>query len=367
MPGLGPPNFFEKQRANRRRSALLLGLFLVAFFLWHWSLHSGFDFCLRLMVSPRDSSALWLYYSSSASVKSAIIPTLTVAIFSLTASRQALLALRNNGGSYVATALGGIPLGKTESVLGTPAGAAKEKILRHVVSEMSLAAGPPEPDIYISPYDDSVNALTSGFDQDDAAIVLTKGALRRLSRDELAGLIGHELSHILNGDTRLNSLLAGGLKRLFYLTEMGFTLSIRLGRLASLIPLGLIMMVVGAGGFVSRRLLQAAFNRQGELMADATATQFTRDPHCLARALIKIGGLGETRGPRSRKKLALEYQRLFLVKPNLGLWSRLFKTHPPLAERIWDLWPEWDGHWPDLTQESVDYLRECPAQETDDA
>ncbi|MDR2142552.1 MAG: M48 family metalloprotease [Deltaproteobacteria bacterium] len=347
-----PTAFFQRQEENRRRSWVLFVLFGLIFGLWHWSLYYGFDYCLRLFNRTQNPSANNIYFTNSLALKTSILPTLAVAISSLTASLQALLALGRGGGSYVATALGGIPLGETESVLGTPAGVAQEKILRHVVSEMSLAAGLTPPDIYILPQARAINALTSGLGQDDAALVLTRGALTRLSRDELAGLVAHELSHLQNGDTRLNSLMAGGLKGFFILTKIGLALP----------PVSLIFLVVGAVGYLSGRLLQAAFSRRREFLADAGATQFTRAPQSLARVLIKVGALGEKGLSRvNRGGVALEYQHLCLVEPGLGLWPGLFKAHPPLTERIWALWPQWDGTWPDLAANPTDNLQESLA------
>jgi Zn-dependent protease with chaperone function len=326
----------------------LLGLFAGVFILWFWSIYYGLELIFRLFAKSGAPSLIHITKTLTipSSVLSASLATVVVASCSLTASIKAFLATRESGGSYVATALGGIPLGETESVLATPAGRAREKILRDVVSEMSLAASLPEPDIYLLPQEVSVNALTAGFGQDDAALILTKGALKYLDRAELSGLVGHELSHILNGDTRLNSLLAGGLKGFFFLLQIGLALP----------PFLPLVLAFGGIGYLSGQFLMKALNRRREYLADAYATQFTRDPRALARALIKIGGLGERRLTRARQRVALEYQHLFMVEPNQG-WLRLFKTHPPLAERIWALWPEWDGHWADFEKNPIDYLQ----------
>src|SRR5262249_21134037 len=161
-----------------------------------------------------------------------------------------------------------------------------------------------------------------------------------LNREQLQGVIGHEFSHILNGDMRLNVQLMGWLFGLFVIALVGrlvLNLSPRDRRGNSgWIALGFAIMVLGYVGLFLGRLLQAAVSRQRERLADASGVQFTRNPQGLKEALVKIAALPD--GSALRTPHADQAAHMLFAE---GL-TRLFATHPPILERIRELDPQFD-------------------------
>src|SRR5205085_12313428 len=97
-----------------------------------------------------------------------------------------------------------------------------ERQLRNVIDEMSIASGVPVPGVYVLDHEAGINAFAAGFSPNDAIITVTRGTLETLTRDELQGVIGHEFSHLLNGDTRLNIRLIGVLHGILVLGLIGY-------------------------------------------------------------------------------------------------------------------------------------------------
>ncbi|MDT8320444.1 MAG: M48 family metallopeptidase [Xanthomonadales bacterium] len=238
------------------------------------------------------------------------------------------------GGSAVAESLGG-------RIVNPNTTHPDERKLRNVIEEMAIAAGVPVPKIYVLDDEKGINAFAAGHKPGDAAIAVTRGCMTLLSRDELQGVIGHEFSHILNGDMRLNLRLMGVIFGILCLAVIGRVLIFsRGGRNRNpLMFLGLALIVIGAIGVFFGRLIQAALSRQREFLADASAVQFTRNPAGLTSALQKIGGAGS----KVESAHAGEASHMFfgngLGKPFLGALA----THPPLEMRIRAIDPGWDG------------------------
>src|SRR5690606_15342197 len=162
---------------------------------------------------------------------------------------------------------------------------------------------------------------------------------------ELQGVIGHEISHIANGDIRLNQRLIGFSYGILALSQIGRLLmrTARTGRgrrsdgVPAVIALGAAIFVIGSIGLVLSRLIKAAVSRERERLADASAVQFTRDPSGLASALKKIAGFGARLTAAGSEEVA---HMLFEHRTRgLGGW---FATHPPLVERIRALEPGFD-------------------------
>ncbi|MDP2398804.1 MAG: M48 family metallopeptidase [Burkholderiales bacterium] len=244
----------------------------------------------------------------------------------------------SRGGSAVAEELGG------RLLVDDPTDA-DERRLRNVVEEMALAAGVPVPKVYVLDSDSGINAFAAGHNAGDAAIGITRGGMTLLTRDELQGVIGHEFSHLLNGDMRMNIRIMGVLFGIVCLTVIGRVLMHSRGGgnrgRAPMLLLGVALLIIGAVGVLFGRLIQAALSRQREMLADASAVQFTRNPAGLAGALRKIGSVGA----RIDSPHAGEASHMFfengLGKPVFG-W---LATHPPLAERIRAIDPSWDGRF----------------------
>ena len=283
-----------------------------------------------------------------------------ITVFILGFSYYKTWKIKEGGGAYIAEALGGKLVEKPI----TPA----EKQLVNVIEEMAVAAGLPRPSIYILTQERSINAITAGLDHGDAIIAVTQGTLNHLTRDELQGVVAHEFAHILNGDYALNMKMAGWLFGLLFFSVQGrdmLSLAGEMmettdssGRTSGLIymglpflGMGLILLVGGWLGKLAAELVQAAFSRQREHLADAFAVQFTRNPAGLAGALKKIAALPKRGALRSGQ--ALMMRSFFIVSPAQA--HDLWRSHPPLEDRILTLEPSWDGTVPE-----VDYAKYEP-------
>lgn len=264
------------------------------------------------------------------------------------------LALRA-GGPAVAEAVGARPVATGTTDL-------RERTLLNVVEEMALASGVPAPAVYVLPDEPGINAFAAGYSPADAAVAVSAGALARLSRDELQGVIAHEFSHILNGDMRLNTRLSALIHGLLALSMLGrgalraatrvrWSGGSRRGKDAAgglalvvlVLAAGLTLLVVGFCGHLFGKIIQAAVSRQREFLADASAVQFTRNPAGLLGALKKIGGAPHG-GELDDARASEISHHCFVQNFRSGL-AGLFATHPPLEQRIRALEPGWDGRF----------------------
>jgi Zn-dependent protease with chaperone function len=235
-----------------------------------------------------------------------------------------------------------------------------ERRLRNVVEEMAIASGLPVPEIYVLDRERGINAFAAGHHHDDVAIGVTFGGLKLLSRDELQGVIAHEFSHVLNGDTRLNMKLMGLAHGLFWPTIVGRVL-LR-GTSAApetdesifeeqvdpingpLVPVACIFLMLGSIGAPLVRGIKSLICRERELLADAAAVQFTRNPPGLEGALKKIGGLpkqGRLDSPHAETA-----SHLYFANSSPDPWFGFQATHPLLAKRVRVLDPAFDGKFP---------------------
>jgi Zn-dependent protease with chaperone function len=241
----------------------------------------------------------------------------------------------SSGGSAVAEMMNGVQIDPNTT---NP----DERKLVNVVEEMAIASGTPVPGIYILPGDTTINAFAAGHSTSDMVVCVTRGAMTYLRRDELQGVIGHEFSHILNGDMRLNLRLMGIIFGIISLTVIGKMLLYTRGGRNNYLPLiGLALIAVGSIGAFFGNLIKSAVSRQREFLADASSVQFTRNPLGLANALKKVGAGGS----RINEPNAEEASHLFFAN---GLSESVFQwmsTHPPLEERIRELDPAWDGQF----------------------
>ena len=256
------------------------------------------------------------------------------------------------GGSAVATLMGGRLVSQTTTDLN-------ERKLLNVVEEMSIAAGVPMPQVYVLHNEPGINAFAAGHTTGDAAIGVTRGCIEMLSRDELQGVIGHEFSHILNGDMKLNLRLIGIIFGLLCIATIGrILLYARSSNSRDKNPLpllGLALIALGAIGVFFGRLIQAAVSRQREFLADASSVQFTRNPGGLSGALQKIGRYGF--GSKLESEHAPDLCHMFFGN---GLGDALFgamATHPPIPDRIHAIDPAWDGTFPPLKEEQIETVK----------
>jgi Zn-dependent protease with chaperone function len=218
-----------------------------------------------------------------------------------------------------------------------------ERRLLNVVEEMALASGIPTPRVYVLERQDTINAFAAGLHPRDAVVTVTHGTLTRLTRDELQGVIGHEFSHILNGDMTLNIQLIGLLQGLLMLALFGrFLADMDRVRVSSdsrdrgnvLFAVGLAIVAIGYIGVFFGRLIKAGVSRQRESLADASSLQFTRNAEGIGRALRKIGGLGDGAGGQIDHPHAETLSHMFMAPVALNFADGWLATHPPLEERI---------------------------------
>jgi Zn-dependent protease with chaperone function len=233
------------------------------------------------------------------------------------------------GGSVIAQELGG------RLLMGDSIDEA-ERMLLNVVEEMAIAAGMSVPEVYLLDNETGINAFAAGYTANDAVIGITRGSLDQLTRDELQGVIGHEFSHILNGDMRMNINLMGWLHGILciYLIGRGVLDLNRYSREKegfAFGSFGLALMALGGSGLFFGRLMQSAVSRQREFLADASAVQFTRNPDGIASALEKIGGVGS----KMQASYAQAASHMFFGSVLSPWWSGdWFATHPPIGRRV---------------------------------
>ncbi|HEU5050279.1 MAG TPA: M48 family metallopeptidase [Gemmatimonadales bacterium] len=324
-------NLFAQQQANRRRSNLLVGGFIV-FFAW-----AGFGGDIAFGLLTADSPPGSYRH---------VVPFIGI-VTTLVASGICLNAWRR-GAERVLWSAGAWEIVEP----GTP----EQRQYVNVVEEMAIAAGLPRPRIWLVP-DDDPNALATGRDPTTANIAVTEGLLQRLSRDELQGVVAHELAHIRNYDTRLMTLLAGMVGAILLLSDGAWRMlrgGARMGgggrggggggggggRKGGAGALGVVVLVVWLLTLIMApvvtRLLAMAVSRKREYLADASGAQFTRNPAALASALEKLGAeSGATRAiTRGAAHLCIVDPSERRFSEREGFLGDLLASHPPLNQRI---------------------------------
>ena len=335
-------DFYAYQAAARRQSRVFVLMFMAAVAVVVIAL----DAVIFTVLAARTSASAYAdqYGGSVGPLEFAmrnpdavlVVSLLIIGVIGLASLFKS--AQLRGGGAVVAQSLGGV---RVERDTADPA----RKRLRNVIEEMAIASGVPVPEIYVLEQESAINAFAAGHTPANACITVTQGALDHLNRDELQGVIGHEFSHILNGDMRLNIQLMGAIFGLLVIAVIGrlvFNFAPRGGndrdRRGGLgwVGVGLAAMVLGYLGLLAGRILQAAVSRQRERLADASAVQFTRNTTGLKGALLKIAALEE-----GSKFVAADAEQVahMLFAPGL---DRVFATHPPLLERIRELDPQFD-------------------------
>jgi len=265
------------------------------------------------------------------------------------------IRLLSNGGPAVAELLGGRRIESSPSDLD-------EKKLCDVVEEMAVASALAVPEIYVLDGERGINSFAAGHTREDVAIGVTLGAVKLLTRDELQGVVAHEFSHVLNGDTRLNMRLMGLAHGLFWPTIVGRVLlrgspqPLEVGvsifdedtkpTILPTAPIGILFLIIGGIGSPFVRLLKSLICREREWLADAAAVQFTRNPAGLGGALKKIGGL--YKAGRLDTPHAESASHLYFANSAYDPWFGFFCTHPPLVKRIGAIDPAFDGQFAHL-------------------
>lgn len=325
-------NFFIRQEEARRNAKKLVFLFAIAVAAIIIVIYLALRMLWLIHLSPDHSSpySVWTFngYSWWDPLTFFVIATIVSSII-LIASIIKTSQLRG-GGKAVAEMLGGTLIsGNTKEL--------KERQLLNVVEEMAIASGVPVPLVFVLNNENGINAFAAGLTLNDSAVAVTRGALNNLSREELQGIIGHEFSHILNGDTRLNVQLIGIIFGIMVIGIIGGKIlqGVRGSRKGGgpIILIGLVFWIVGYIGFFMGRLIQSAVSRQKEYLADASAVQFTRNPTGIVGALKKIGGY--MKGSKIDSASASQASHMFFGESHRSvLFSKFLATHPPLMDRI---------------------------------
>ena len=316
-------DFFAQQDAARRASRWLTLWYLLA---------------VAFVVACFDLAAMLLYAAFSWGQWMPLAGHLAVSgivaaiILGVTVHRLWQFA---EGGTAVAALLGAHYLNRSRV---TPA----EARLVNVVEEMAIASGIAVPPVYLLNHEDAVNALVAGHSPSEAVIIATRGAVQKLSRDELQGVMGHEFSHILNGDMALNLRLASLLAGVACFGEWGEAMvhagareargktREEVGGEALLALFGAAIAFIGFPGLFAAEWFKAAVSRQRELLADAASVQFTRNPDGIAGALDSIRYLKV--GTTLRSAYTVELSHMFFAPAVVRWWS--WPSHPPIEERI---------------------------------
>jgi heat shock protein HtpX len=197
----------------------------------------------------------------------------------------------------------------------------------NLVEGLTIASGLPMPKLYVmdSP---QINAFASGRNPENSVVCVTTGALQKLEKRELEGVLGHELSHIANYDIRymtLVTVMVGMIAIIsqIFLRSLWFRSGDRNDRNAIFILIGVVMAILAP---IVVQLVQLSISRKNEYAADASSVKFTRNPTGLIRALKKI----QTESAPPEKKVSKAIAPIFLANPLKNLGS----THPPIEKRI---------------------------------
>jgi Zn-dependent protease with chaperone function len=307
--------FREQQEQARVATRVLVVLFAFTVLLTVLGVNGALALAWRLQFGAFFGYPRWFFETN----------TLVTLGFVLGGAWLESLQLRS-GGAHVAQLLGGREVTEPHTAL--------ERRLRNVVDEMAIACALQPPRVFVLDREDAINALAAGWEPGDSVITVTRGALERLTRDELQGVVAHEFAHILHGDTRLNMRLIGmvyGLQMVFTFGRSLMTADDR-GRRAPTWLAGLALVVAGSVGWLAGRLLKAGVSREREHLADAAAVQFTRQPDGLGNALRKVA-MQLRRGERIEHVNAEVVSHLLLSSDTLVADGWL-ATHPPIEERV---------------------------------
>ena len=302
-------NFWEAQKSLRLRTWIALIAFL------------GMTFALAFIAEI----AFRMFVQESADIFP-VVGTLFVIVTLITALFQYLM-YKNQGGSYVAESLGASLVTRETTHI-------KKAQLYHLVEEISIASALPMPAVYVLPAP-AINAFAAGLTPGSAAIAVTEGALKSLTREELQGVIAHEFGHIKNGDMRIGLQLAAMISGFFVLLYLSFRVldfsrfqrdENNKGNATAIIAI--ILLAAGSLAWLGGTLLKSLVSRQREYLADASAVQFTRNPEGLIGALLKI----KHENTHAMPKYGKPFEHLYFE--NASSLFGLFHSHPPIDARI---------------------------------
>jgi heat shock protein HtpX len=312
-------NLIEQQASNRRRTWVVMGVFVLFFVL----VGAGFD-----------------VFILGGGQSYAPVATIGAALF---ASGSAWLTLRSGDRAVLASAAAE-PVESRIAAATTDDERLRLRQFDNIVAEMAIAAGLPKPKAYVIP-DDDPNAFATGRDPEHASIAVTEGLLHALNREELQGVVAHEMSHVRNLDTRLMMIIAalvGGVVLLADWSARAMWFGGGRGRRGrdsggAAGAIGLVVWLIAIViAPILAQLLAMAVSRTREYLADASGAELTRNPLGLASALKKIDGAvaPTTSIKRGSAHLCIADPLGRVVGTRESRWSNLWATHPPMDRRI---------------------------------
>ena len=312
-------NLYEQQRSNRRKTWLIM-LAFAGFFLL---LGVGFD----------------AFYIGAGGGTVPVGSLLALGAGSFSAAISYF-----SGDRAVLLATGARPVEELEAGAAA-ADRLKLRQLQNVVDEMTIASGLPRPKVYVVP-DADPNAFATGRDPAHASLAVTRGLLDALDRDELQGVVAHEMSHIRNLDVRVMSLVAALVGAVALLADWARRGMMwgggrrrdrdeRGGGVASIIFFAVWIIAVLLAPVLAQ-VLAMMVSRRREYLADASGAELTRNPLGLARALEKIESAAAPTVAvnRGTAHLCIADPLGRAVNLRQGAWANLFASHPPMAARI---------------------------------
>ena len=313
--------FFERQEAQRKYTLWLVAAFIACILLVVVVINLvvlvGLGGDPRRVLRQEPEVVFW--------ISAIVFGTILIASWHRSSQLRA-------GGAVVARALGGVQVNANDGDL-------KRQRLVNVVEEMAIAARIRKPQIFVLPDEAGINAFAAGNSPDEAAVAVTQGALDAFDREQLQAVIGHEFSHILNGDMKINMRLTAWIFGLCVISDLARRFMNKRGggkgaARVKLIAFGI--FVAGSAGALAGRLLQAAVSRRREHLADASAVQFTRNPQALQGAFVVMAA--NAAGTRLEHERAVDVAHMFFASSPTKLLSKFnaswFATHPPLEERV---------------------------------
>ena len=318
--------FWERQREARRSTRWLLLVFGLCVLAVVGSVHLGLMLAWWLGTWVFGG---WEYPTGFATVNIGVTLLLV-----LGGSWIELDQLRHGGRKLA------VRVGAREARAG---GSLAEQQLCNIVDEMCIAAHWPAPQVTVLACTEAINAFAAGWDAEDAIIAVTQGALEQLSREEMQGLVAHELSHLREGDTRLNMQLAAMVYGLELIHNFGQSLRERDSIFTQWF--GAFIQAAGFVGWLCGQLLKAAVSRQREYLADARAVQWTRSKEGLGGVLRKVltqRALAQQQygswQADVRSHVGLDHrtvQHMLLTEtPHASRLEDWLESHPTVPERI---------------------------------
>jgi heat shock protein HtpX len=318
-------NLYEQQSSNRHKTWLVIFLFVAFLFL----LGLGFD----------------TFYIGAFGGAGGYVPI--GSILALGVGSVSAIATYIGGDRAVLLASGAKPLADVVAS-ASEADTLKLRQLSNVVDEMAIASGVPRPDIYIVP-DPDPNAFATGRGPGHSSIAVTRGLLDALDREELQGVVAHEMSHIRNLDVRLMTIVAALVGGVVLLSDwaqrsMWWGGGPRRrrdgdgeggGGIAGVVFLAVWLVAMVLAPIIAQ-MLSMMVSRQREYLADASGAELTRNPLGLAQALEKIeAAVAPTQAiNRGSAHLCITDPLGRSLNLKEGFWSNLFASHPPMPARI---------------------------------